>query len=186
MVSPVHVAIVRRARPEHAADFERALLEFFEETMSLPGVLGAQIVRQSHRSGRCEFGILRTFTSPEARDAFYASELFAAWQEKVAPMLEEDGVYERRELHGLEAFFQNGGAPPRWKMAFVTWLGVFPTVTFWSALLREPLSVFPSLVSGALFTGAVVITLAWGVMPVLTQWLNPWLHAKAPETSPLS
>ena len=70
------------------------------------------------------------------------------------------GGWTRRRLHGLEAFFQGvpGGPPPKWKMAVVTWLGVFPAVLLWSSVIRKLLSGLPSLVTTAIVSAFVVAT----------------------------
>ena len=52
-----------------------------------------------------EFGILRTFANEQERDAFYASPLFQAWKERIAPLTEGEPQY--RQLHGLEAWFRS-------------------------------------------------------------------------------
>jgi len=39
-------------------------------------------------SASSEFGILRTFANEQERDAFYASPLFQAWKERIAPLTE--------------------------------------------------------------------------------------------------
>lgn len=88
--------------------------------------------------------------------------------------------YSRRDLHGLEAFFSDpdlAQQPPRWKMAFVTWLGVWPTVFVVSALAAQGLlSGWPVWLAAGVDTLAVVIILTWGVMPALTRLLRPWLE----------
>src|SRR5690606_3814272 len=97
---------------------------------------------------------------------------------EVASLVAE-AEYERRDLHGLEAFFRGEhGPPPRWKMAVVTWLGVFPCVALWSRLLHPVLQGLPSLLITACVSAAVVVTLAWGVMPLLTKLARPWLQAR--------
>jgi antibiotic biosynthesis monooxygenase (ABM) superfamily enzyme len=81
-------------------------------------------------------------------------------------------------MHGLEAFFRDPqhAPPPRWKMAIITWLGVFPSVLLWSSTLPNVLTGLPSLVVVAIVNVFVVITLAWGVMPMLTRLFAAWLH----------
>ena len=81
-------------------------------------------------------------------------------------------------LHGLEAFFRDPqhSPPPRWKMAIVTWLGVFPSVLFWSSTLPKVLPGLPSLGVMAIINVFVVVTLAWGVMPLLTKLFAGWLR----------
>ena len=134
-----------------------------------------QLIGPLPGSTRGEYGILRTFDSREACDAFYASERFAEFQQSVAHLVEGDGV--RRELTGLEAFFRGFGAPPpRWKMAVVTWIGVYPTVLFWTWALATPLAGAPYLLKAAVTITLAVVTLTWGVMPLLTRLLARWIH----------
>jgi antibiotic biosynthesis monooxygenase (ABM) superfamily enzyme len=169
----VHIAITRRARPGQEAAFEAALREFARESLGYPGATGVHLVGPVP-GGSGEYGILRSFESAEACEAFYDSEMFAEWQRRVSPLAEEG--WAQRELTGLEAFFRHGGAPPRWKMALVTWLGVFPTVLVWSTLLASPLSSVHRVVAMGLTIGLTVVTLTWGVMPILTKLLSRWLH----------
>lgn len=61
-------------------------------------------------------------------------------------------------------------------MAFVTWLGIFPTVSLflWFALpLMQPL---PFLLRVALLTALIVITMTWLVMPRLTRLMRGFLN----------
>jgi antibiotic biosynthesis monooxygenase (ABM) superfamily enzyme len=60
-------------------------------------------------------------------------------------------------------------------MAIVTWLGVFPTVVVWSLLLTNILGL-PWLALMAIINAAVVVTLTWGIMPLLTKLLANWLR----------
>jgi hypothetical protein len=64
-------------------------------------------------------------------------------------------------------------------MAVVTWMGVFPSVLLWSSLLPKLLSSLPSLAVMAIVNVFVVVTLAWGVMPLLTRIFAGWLHKRA-------
>ena len=69
--------------------------------------------------------------------------------------------------------------PPRWKMALVTWFGVWPTVYVVSNLARSHVSGWPSFLAAGFVTFLVVLALAWGVMPTLTRLLRPWLLGSA-------
>jgi antibiotic biosynthesis monooxygenase (ABM) superfamily enzyme len=170
----VHIAITRKARPGQEAAFEAALREFARESLAHPGATGVHLIGPVS-GGAGEYGIMRSFESAEACDAFYDSEMFADWQRRVVPLAEEG--WARRELTGLEAFFRRGGsAPPRWKMAIVTWMGVFPTVLLWSALMATPLSSVHRVVATGVTIALTVVTLTWGVMPILTKLLSRWLH----------
>jgi len=176
-MEPVHVAITRLVQPGREAEFEKAMYAFIERSIGVHGVTGVHLLRPAPGADSREYGILRSFESREARDEFYASQLFAEWEEEVAPLVESG--CSKRELHGLEAFFQRGAGPhpPRWKMALLTWMGVFPSVVVWSAILGPQLQAFPRVATTAVITAFVVLTLAWGVMPILTKTFAGWLRA---------
>ena len=99
---PIHIAITRRVRAGREAEFQEALREFFQTSFAHGGVLGATMIVPPPGSDSREFGILRTFADEKERDAFYASPIFKAWEEKCAP-LTESGSWTQRPLHGLEA-----------------------------------------------------------------------------------
>lgn len=169
----IHVAITRRVRGVHVAAFEQALADFARRSLAEPGTRGVHLLYPP--PGSNEYGILRSFASVEARDAFYRTPLYREWLAAIEPLVEGDPA--RRELHGLEAFFRDGGDPaPPWKMFLVTWVGVWPVSMIVPALLVPFLA--PRL-PGVLVAGAVaaVITavLTWGAMPVLVRLADPFL-----------
>jgi antibiotic biosynthesis monooxygenase (ABM) superfamily enzyme len=173
----VHFAITRRIRPGMEAEFEAALREFARQSLHVDGTTGVHLIGPGP-DGQ-DYGILRSFESVAASEAFYASEQFRNWEQQVAHMVE--GPSEQTRLHGLEAFFRDTGrlAPPRWKMAVITWLGVFPTVWLWSASIPNLTGGLPSFVTMAVVDVFVVITLAWFAMPILVKVFDKWLHGRA-------
>jgi hypothetical protein len=183
MNTTIHVAITRTVKPGCEDAFENAILTFFSDSQKNTATLGAQLLRPLPGSGSRTYGILRSFSSEQDRQAFYESESFSQWQDAVKPLVEE--VYSRRDLHGLEAFFANPGLikqPPLWKMAFVTWLGVWPVVFAVSSLIgKRLLSGLPFWLSMGLEAMIVVAVLTWAVMPALTRLFQPWLM-KSTET----
>lgn len=172
---PVHVAITRRVRPGREAEFQAALREFFHESFAHSAVLGATLLVPPPGSASREFGILRTFADERERDAFYASPLFQQWETRARELT--DGEPHYRTLHGLEAWFRSPGAPPRWKMALVTFLGVYPLTSVLPRLGARLLPDWHPLLANVLVTGLIVSLLAWVVMPVLTRLFRSWLHA---------
>src|SRR4029453_3704489 len=139
---PIHMAITRRVRAGCEADFQQALREFFQTSFAQGGVWGAHMLTPPPGSNSREFGILRTFADEKERDAFYASPLFKGWEERARTLTEGEPVY--RQLHGLEAWFRSpGGPPPRWKMATVTLLGVYPVSLLIGFLLSPQLRKLP-------------------------------------------
>jgi antibiotic biosynthesis monooxygenase (ABM) superfamily enzyme len=170
----VHIAVTRQVKPGCAEEFEKALREFARESLREPSTTGVHLIGPVPGSSRSEYGILRSFESEEASRRFYDSEIFNHWQQRVSGLVIGDSIVRR--LHGLEAFFQDSKqGPPRWKMAIITWLGVFPSVLLWSRVLPQFLGSLPQLLVVAIVNVFVVITLAWAVMPTLTRILSPWL-----------
>lgn len=186
MNSDVHVAVTRTVKPGCEADFEQAIRSFFADSLAEPGTVGAHLLRPLPGSNQRTYGILRSFAGPAYRDAFYASDAFRRWEQTVAPWVEGD--YVRRELHGLEAFFRGGAAvsaPPRWKMAIATWLGVWPSALAFSTLLGPPLQqALPGWAASGVVSACVVAALTWAVMPLLVKVLHGWLHGPRPGATP--
>lgn len=180
-MADLHFAVTRRVRPGYEAEFEANLLDFARSSMRVEGMAGVHILRPAPDSPTREYGILRSFESQSFADAFYESELFSNWQKAIADFVE--GEPHRRQLSGLEAFFRSGKGvmPPRWKMAIVTFLGVLPSVLLWSNIIPPLLAGTHWLLTAAAVNVAVVCTLTWGVMPLLTKWFHSWLHAGLSE-----
>ncbi len=176
MDTPVHVAITRKVKPGCEEAFEEAIRSFFAESLKDKASLGAQLLRPLPGTNTRTYGILRSFPNEKDRDAFYRSEGFLRWQEAVKAFVEED--YSRRDLHGLEAFFTDPAIidnPPLWKMAILTWLGVWPTVLVVTALISDRLTGWPFWLNNGFSNVFVVAALTWVVMPVLTRLARPWL-----------
>ncbi|MEM7469647.1 MAG: antibiotic biosynthesis monooxygenase [Pseudomonadota bacterium] len=171
-----HIAITRIALPGKEKIFEVALREFAAESLEFPGTTGVHIIRPPEGSSSREFGILRSFLDKAHADEFYDSEIFHHWMAKTAGLTEAESI--KRELHGLECFFRQpaSSGPPRWKMALVTWVGVFPTVVFWIAALNEFEISFGMVGRIGMATVLTVITLTWAVMPLLVRALSRWLE----------
>jgi antibiotic biosynthesis monooxygenase (ABM) superfamily enzyme len=171
----IHVAITRRVRPGCEAEFQEALRTFLQDSFAHSSVLGATLIVPPPGSPSREFGILRTFRDARERDTFYASPLFQAWEERARRLTEGDS--ERRELHGLEAWFRSPARPPaRWKMALVTFSGVYPLTSTVPRFFAGLLPGWHPLLVNILATGLIVALLTWAIMPMLTRVFHRWLH----------
>ncbi len=173
--APVHCAVTLQVRAGREAEFEALLLRFVQRSLDYRVSTGVHLIRPIPGSGSREYGILRSFMSDDHRREFYESEAFKQYKVDTRDLVEGEPVV--RSLHGLEAFFRNGASsPPRWKMAIVTWLGVFPTVLFWTTAFDSHLTSLHPIVVTAVVTILTVITLAWCAMPFLVNVFRPWLH----------
>jgi len=178
---PIHIAITRRVRPGCEAEFQQALREFFQASFNHDGVLGVTMIVPPPGSDSREFGILRTFAGEQERDDFYASPIFKAWEAKCEPLTESNS-WTHRPLHGLEAWFRSAHTPPpRWKMAVVTFIGVFPLVMLLNVTLGPLVRDLHFVLRNAVFNAAVVVLLSWAVMPIVTRLLHRWLRPEPME-----
>ena len=114
------------------------------------------VVRPAPGSASREYGIVRRFSDAQSRDRFYRSALFKSWEQRIAQLTEGGPV--RQELSGLEAWFslpgQTGATqPPRWKMAMVTVLGVWPVSILVPWLLLPLVGESPPLAAGLCHSG---------------------------------
>lgn len=174
-IMAIHVAITRRVRPGCEAVFQEALREFFQASFAHSAVLGANMLVPPPGSDSREFGILRSFGSEAERDAFYASPVFRAWEERASAFTEGVPVY--RQLHGLEAWFRAPGAPPRWKMAVLTFVAVYPMTSLVPPISRRVLAPLNPLLINLASTAVIVAALTWVIMPLLTRLVHRWLRA---------
>lgn len=179
MEKPIHVAIRRRVKPEREAEFKQLLRRFIQASFDHEGVLGAGMLVPPADAAVREYGILRTFATEAARDKFYNSDLVKAWMEQCRPLTEGEPRYS--QLTGLEAWFRdpNSVPPPRWKMALLTFIAVWPV----SILVPDCLQpLIGQKVSNIIFAGAVavgiVLILTWVAMPILAWLAAPWLRPR--------
>jgi antibiotic biosynthesis monooxygenase (ABM) superfamily enzyme len=175
----VAVLTSRTVRPGLEERFEAALHEFISDSLHEDGQLGVHVVRPVPGSGSREYGILRRFSDQASRDRFYSSPLFREWEKTVAPLTE--GEPARQELSGLETWFTLPGQraivpPPRWKMAIVTVVGVYPASLLVPWLLNPVIAGLPVALQALFIAVGIVTILTWVIMPFLAKVLSPWLN----------
>ncbi len=124
-----------------------------------------------------EYVTIFRFDSYEHLRTWQESDIRRQLLKKAESFRESEPTYHLES--GLEYWFlphDLPDAPPRWKMAVVTVLGVWP-VSMLVPKVLAPLAAYVPSFSRALFIAiGIVILLTWVVMPVLVKLLNPWLH----------
>ena len=183
MDEQTHIAITRRVRAECQAEFERVLAAFASRSLAEAGATGVHVLHPPPGSGTREYGILRSFASEADRDAFYETPLYREWLQRIAPMVEGAPIYRR--VTGLEAWFREPVAPPLWKMALLTWLGVWPVSMVVPAMVVPVLgSRLPGFLTDGVVAAGITIALTWGVLPLLAKIAHPWLVPKDDRLAP--
>lgn len=177
----VTVLISRRVKPGHEEEFERLSRQLMEVAASFHGYLGSQFVQPGEEpdSEDGPYHVVLAFESRDSLDAWQNAPARSLGLTALAPHIE--GVSSIRHVSGLAHWFQPRnvlplGQPPRWKVAFVTWLGICPTVYLIFLLLGPALADWPLLARVALITLWVVAAMTWVVAPQLTRLFRPWLY----------
>lgn len=180
--TPVTVMVSRRVQPGQEGRYQALMQQMVAAAQGFAGHLGAQILpagaSDDGEPGWCH--VLFAFDTPEHLQAWQDSPARALGLAALAPLTL--GEAQSRQVIGLAHWFTTPAShspPPRWKVALVTWLGIFPTVLFLTLAVAPFLAEWPLVPRLLAFTGLVVLIMTWGVAPQLTRWLKPWLTAPA-------
>lgn len=174
----VTVLVTRRVKLGHETAYEQLMLDIMRAAAEFPGHLGAQLVRPDDQPGS-EPGLYHVVF------AFDSQQHLQAWQDSPArslglaalePLVEGPA---HMQMIGLANWFMTSAQqpPPRWKVAIMSWLGIFPTVLVLFLLIGDMLAQWPLVPRVMTLTGLVVLIMTWVVAPQLTRLLKPWLHA---------
>src|SRR5918999_3601037 len=72
------------------------------------------------------------------------------------------------------------GAPPRYKLALVTWAGAYGMITLIIWLLGPTIAGWPLVLRTLVISVLMVTALTWVVLPALTRLFRPWLLGSTP------
>jgi antibiotic biosynthesis monooxygenase (ABM) superfamily enzyme len=184
----VTVLITRRITPGHEAAFEQASNDMTAAARAFPGYLGGQLVRPDGEGSSDDatlYHVVFAFDSQEHLQGWQQSPTRSLALAAIAPHIEAQTL---RQVSGLGYWFAapvgpQQNPPARWKVAVVTWLGIFPTVYVLFLLLGALLAPWPLLPRVMVLTALVVLIMTWAVAPQLTQWLKPWLYPAPRDTT---
>lgn len=179
----VTVLIARRVLPAHVAAFEAAMQGMLSAAEGFAGHLGGQVIAPEEVGEGAEpllYHIVFAFDSEAHLAAWQDSQERAHWLQQVLP--HTVGTQQLQRVAGLDYWFAAPNsttrpAPPRWKVAVVTWLGIFPSVLFLFMTVAPWMADWWLVPRVAVITVLVVLIMTWGVAPRLTRLLHPWLHA---------
>lgn len=175
----VTVLISRRVKVGFEADFERVTEALMQDAAAFPGYLGAQMVHpgENPEVEDLMYHVVLAFDRQANLDAWHSSLERKAGLTAAEPFIH--GESSCKPMAGLGSWFQTSQAiQPRWRVAVVTWLGIFPTVYVLFLLTGELLKSWGLLPRTIVLTLAVVLLMTWVVAPQLTRLFRPWLVAQ--------
>lgn len=176
---PVTVLVTRKPVPGREAEFEDYIAGITHAAMRFPGHLGANVFRPNKPDG--DYRIVFKFDRRSNLEKWENSRERAEWAEVAETVSQPREV---QTITGLEAWFTLPDCainvhPPKYKMAFLVWLGVFTLVTLFSYLIGPLIVDWPLLARVLATTLFVVPTLTYFVLPFLTRLFSKWLYPDA-------
>ncbi|MCM2339728.1 antibiotic biosynthesis monooxygenase [Rhodoferax sp.] len=182
----VTVLISRQVKSGCEAEFERVMNQIMAVTETFKGHLGAQMIRPGDEQGVYDslYHIVLAFDSEPNLKVWQNSPARSLGLAAAAPFIKGQELV--RQVSGLGLWFQPPTGtklipPPRWKVAVVTWLGIFPTVYLLFFVLGDLLAPLPQLIRLMFLTVLVVGLMTWVVAPQLTRLFKPWLYSASKE-----
>jgi antibiotic biosynthesis monooxygenase (ABM) superfamily enzyme len=175
---PVTTTVTRRVMPGHEALYEQFLAGIISAARQFPGHLGVEVFRpESATAG--EYRTVYRFDTGEHLRAWLDSDEHAAWLERAEPHVV--GPMRTSFVTGLETWFTLPGRPgtpppPRYKMALLTWITIFPLITVIVVVTGPLLEDLPVVLRLGITTAVAVPLMTWIVMPRVTRLLRGWLY----------
>jgi hypothetical protein len=178
--SPVTVVISRRVIKGREAEFEQLSSRMTERAAGFAGYLGASMFRPASAEDP-EYRIIFKFSDEAALAVWQESAERAEILEQIEPLLVAPSQVETTS--GIVNWFTLPGhnpvkPPPKYKMTFVSWLALYPTVTLIFLLFGDLLAQVPLLLRTMLITAVVMVAMSYLLMPRFTRWFAFWLFPK--------
>ena len=182
----VTVTIARRVKPEFKAEFEAFLTGVTHACGQFSGYLGSNVFRPVNADDP-EYRIIFKFDRLSNLRLWEASAERQYWFAIAEPLTISPPQIQ--VLTGLETWFTLPGKPtitppPRYKMALVSWLAVFPLITGISVVFQHFLGILPLVLRVAFVTAIAVPTMTYLLMPQMTRLFAWWLYPVTEITLP--
>ncbi len=177
---PLTVVASWKVKPGKEAAFEEWHCEISAAALAFPGHLGVTVIRPSQTTG--EYVVIFKFDTLEHLAAWQESALRREWLAKAESLQIQKPRYQTG--YGLEFWFTSPKAmqhPPRWKMALVTVLAIYPTVNLVSLSLRPLIGGLSPWLGGLVAIPIIVLLMTYLVMPLMTRVFASWLFPAAKE-----
>ncbi|KJS34783.1 MAG: antibiotic biosynthesis monooxygenase [Hyphomonas sp. BRH_c22] len=175
---PVTVVVSRRVAPGEESRFETLSSKLTLEAANFEGHLGATMLRPEGKYDP-EYRIIFKFDTQGHLSNWLKSEVRKKWLAEIEPLLKAPSHITT--MSGLVAWFSVPGQnpvqpPPKYKMAIVGWVALFPIVTlvFWA--FGPQLSWLPLVPRVLLVTAVVMALMTYVAMPRVTKFFSFWLY----------
>lgn len=120
------------------------------------------------------------FDTYEHLTAWQTSAARLEWLRKAAPLKQAATQYQTG--YGLEFWFASPDSakhPPRWKMAAVTTLAIYPLVNLIGMALAPVAGGLSPWIAGLVATPVTIVLMTYVVMPFMTGIFSRWLLSQS-------
>lgn len=171
------VVVSRRVKSGLEEEFENLSTQMTLAASEFPGHMGATMFRPNSVADP-EYRIVFKFADGQTLSSWLNSEVRASYVRKIDTLLIRPSRFEKAT--GLATWFtlpnRVTSAPPKYKMAIVSWIGLFPIVALVFLLFEDWLNNIPLVPRVALVTAIVMLLMTWVAMPWLTKLFSGWLY----------
>lgn len=181
---PVTVVISRRVKPRCKKAFEKFISGITAAAMTFEGHLGTNVFRPSSPEDN-EYRIIFKFDRASNLQAWQESESRRQWLARAESLRLEPARI--RVMTGLETWFTLPAPkrmipPPRYKMAAITLITLFPLIQLANLTLAPLLELLPlpSLLRSLIITAILVLIMTYVAMPRMTKLFSRWLYPQKP------
>jgi antibiotic biosynthesis monooxygenase (ABM) superfamily enzyme len=178
---PVSVVVRHRVKPGREAAFEDWQRGIIDAALKFDGHLGFHVIRPPDPK-RPEYLVLFKFDSLANLEAWERSAERREWLDRVRPLLAGPPELERHT--GLEVWFNpppGRPAPPRYRMAAVTLLTLYPLILGVQAAVAPHLADWPLPLRTLVTSALLVCVMTYAAMPLTTRMFAQWLYGPADE-----
>jgi antibiotic biosynthesis monooxygenase (ABM) superfamily enzyme len=175
----VTVVVSRKIKHGCEKDYDDWLRRFLILERKVPGYVGTTTIMEEGTDSAAIMHIIHRFSDKASLDAWENSE-------ELHKLIEEVNNYSTPYLQkatGLETWFTLPDmkaivAPPRWKMAIVTFIGAYCISSLALYTLSFLLGQRPLLIN-LFMTIIMVVGLTYFAMPLLSRLLRRWLYPRS-------
>jgi len=175
---PVTIVVRHSIRPGKEAEFEDWQHGINAAALKFPGHLGFHVFRPSNPQ-RPEYLVFFRFQSLADLERWEQSEVRREWLSRLDPLITHPAHRERHS--GLEVWFTpppGQTAPPRWKMALVTLMTIYPLIMLVQTLAGPAMTNWPIWLRSLISAGLLVSLMTYLAMPFSTRLFAGWLYGR--------
>lgn len=179
-VQPVTAALTQRIDRKCEPAYEALLKGIHEEAKGFDGFLRREVIKSSV-GPYLEYNHVLHFDSEKNLRRWESSAERHAWLSRMSSMAVHTTPLQ--VLSGLETWFtlSPGEAivpPPRYKMAIVTWIALFPLIYALAYALQPFDRTLPLVAKTMVSTALAVPLMTYVIMPRMTRLCARWLYPR--------